>query len=301
MNIPFLSSLVGAKQSLFPIGLDYATLLQAASRSKMAYYPPETVQQMWEKTPDVYKNEFEKWIYPQLKETKDPPVFITSPPSSGEDAQAYVWKATDGTLYLVFRGTSSKQDALADLDVRTIALKNGARVHIGFYEQFLSVEPLITEQIEKSLPEVKALNVAGHSLGSALSQIAAAHYGEKYPSIDVSCYTFGCPRTGDVEFTRWFRRHVKNHVRVANENDPVPMIPQRPVWCHTNNTGVIINDSCDIRVQEKDIPWYMRIFASLTKIDFLAPIQDHDCDLYISRLSQIHSSHTIGNTKVTDI
>ncbi len=75
-----------------------------------------------------------------------------------------------------------------------------------------------------------------------------------------------------------------------NKNDPVPMIPLLPIWCHTNNHAFSINDDGKVDEVLMDTPWYGRLLHSVKQIDFLAPIQDHDCDLYVKRLQKLYEN-----------
>ena len=43
---------------------------------------------------------------------------------------------------------------------------------------------------------------AGHSLGGALATLAAYDIVKGCPNVDVACYTYGAPRTGNRAFAR---------------------------------------------------------------------------------------------------
>jgi hypothetical protein len=61
--------------------------------------------------------------------------------------------------------------------------------------------------------------IAGHSLGGALAQIAAAGMGGDQVA---ACYTFGSPRVGNVYFDLWVKAPS---YRVVNYADIVPQTP----------------------------------------------------------------------------
>lgn len=197
--------------------------------------------------------------------------------SSDEDTQVW-YKETEDTVYVTFRGTSSFKDILTDINLQTYRVKGNIRVHEGFYMQFKSVELDITKRLVKA--SGKNIVFAGHSLGGALAQIAAAYYGEVFDFAKVVCHTFGSPRVGNRYFVEWFSKWVDENVRVENKLDPVPMIPQFPRWVHTVNTCYSMDDS-SMKVREQDIPWYKR-FVRL----FSAKLSEHDSDLYIVRASK---------------
>jgi triacylglycerol lipase len=62
----------------------------------------------------------------------------------------------------------------------------------------------------------KTFYYCGHSLGGALSTIAALTFGAMYPDARHVCITFGSPRVGDTVFTDLFHKHVDESVRCVN-------------------------------------------------------------------------------------
>jgi len=263
-------------------------LLSSAVRSEMVYSDPVYIKEIWdytlrEITPvlDTTENRY----YTELLGVQSEPMFIQSPPETRQDAQAYLWEK-DTTIYLTFRGTSSKKDALADMNVIPHKIKDDIYVHKGFYNQFKSIEPVITAELqsEKYKDHITTIHVSGHSLAAALSQIAAAYYGDMFPELSIICHSFGCPRVGNKKFIEWFGTHVKEHMRVVNSHDPITMIPQRSCWYHTPMCLTFYSDT-NFKMNEKDSRWYIvRFVSSLFRINCLDPIKDHTCELYIQRL-----------------
>ena len=223
------------------------SVYEAAVRSKMAYLEPNEIP---------FKNEFI---------------------SSSEDTQVYIWKIDD-VVYVTFRGTSSLKDALDDLDIKRTRVSGKIKVHKGFYKQFQSVQIKITKILLKLTENASRIIFTGHSLGGALAQIAAAYYGDVLEDIFVTCYTFGSPRVGNKYFVEWFSKNVNEHVRVVNDNDPVPMIPTMFYWTHTDNISVKLTED-SVKYIEKDTPWYKRMFDV-----FKSNVKRHSCDEYVSRM-----------------
>lgn len=272
----------------------YPDILKSALRSKLAYSSPEEVLQKWNQARD--NNVDEKGSDPDpfldlLKYVKEPPMFITS----DEDAQAYIWYSGN-TMYLTFRGTSSSKDLSADFTLMPHHIKNNIKVHQGFFDQFASVEEDISEQVNDFLQSsVDAegdvqLVISGHSLGAALAQLATLYYGMIYPCVSIVCHTFGSPRVGNQAFVDVFERCCSENVRVVNFNDPVPMIPMAGIWKHSMRRCIVIDDNCKIQKREKDTPWYSRFCKAIGEIDFSNPIQDHECNEYIRRLTILASA-----------
>ncbi|MFN9110078.1 MAG: lipase family protein, partial [Bacteroidota bacterium] len=156
---------------------DYQKLLKSAARAKLAYLSPEEVEELYKKP--VPTNTFENWMLPQLTSL---PTFITSK-GGVEDAQAYVWKDQD-VLYISYRGTSSIQDALADLKVCTHWLNNSVCVHEGFWRQFKSIEEDVQSHITG---DVKMICMGGHSMGAACAQLAAVVFADRFPNVKFVC------------------------------------------------------------------------------------------------------------------
>ncbi len=203
--------------------------------------------------------------------------FITS----DQDTQLFFQRKGD-TVYVTFRGTSSFKDVITDMNIRTIRIKDKIRVHEGFYNQFKSVEIEITKRLIKHI-DAKNIIFTGHSLGGALAQLAAAYYGEILDFSNVICHTFGSPRVGNKYFVEWFSKHVDENIRVENNRDPVPMIPQFPYWHHTTNTCISVSDTQE-KEKTQDTPWFKRPFKL-----FKSKLSEHDCELYITRVKTIHA------------
>lgn len=227
------------------------SVYESAFRSKLAYLEPD-----------------------EMKKCVPEAEFISSP----EDAQVYFWKLDD-TIYITFRGTSSLKDASVDLNISRYRIRDRIKVHEGFFMQFKSVEIEITKRLVRT-PAQKII-FAGHSLGGALAQIAAAYYGEVFDFAHVVCHTFGSPRVGNKYFVEWFSKNVDENVRVINRGDPVPMMPTFHYWVHTTNACVVLYDDGHTELKPDDVPWYQRFYRLVSS----GKLHDHDCDLYVQRLS----------------
>jgi len=70
---------------------------------------------------------------------------------------------------------------------------------------------------------------AGHSLGGALATLAALEARRACPDttkLDISCYTFGAPRTGNHAFAREYNAAVPDTWGIIN--DQASPSPHRP-------------------------------------------------------------------------
>ncbi len=152
---------------------------------------------------------------------------LTSFHNNLTDGWAYI--AESGQLIvLAFRGTQSTLNwetnfhaALIhppDTDPRLL-------VHRGFYNAFeklsdgaKGIGQKMTELAKDTNGQVP-IYIAGHSLGGALAQIAAAVLGSDQVA---ACYTFGSPRVGNYVFDLWVK---PPSYRLINYADIVPQVP----------------------------------------------------------------------------
>jgi hypothetical protein len=128
----------------------------------------------------------------------------------------------DSHAVLAFRGTDpvTLPSWLADLSAKLVErAEYKGHVHQGFS----SVLRRTWSQIEKILHEVqdKPLFVTGHSMGGALSVLAACRLA-KIGRPPVAVYTFGSPRVGDLTFCDGYALPT---YRVVNGLDIVPELP----------------------------------------------------------------------------
>jgi predicted lipase len=145
-------------------------------------------------------------------------------------AQCYGLEA-DEHVVLTFRGTeaNTKNDVFADLNILLRPDYDGlqkGRVHSGFRDEVDTLWIPITEWLETK--GTKQIYTCGHSLGGAMSGIAAS----RLPG--AICYNYGCPRIGT---NKWKKAFEKGHkmFRFVNDRDIVPRIP--PTWMRYRHTG----------------------------------------------------------------
>ena len=75
-------------------------------------------------------------------------------------------------MFLIFRGTNSPTDAIADVMFRPETAPNGVMIHGGFLRTTLG-DAKLRAALEKHVIGDTELYVFGHSLGGALSQVVA--------------------------------------------------------------------------------------------------------------------------------
>jgi pimeloyl-ACP methyl ester carboxylesterase len=158
----------------------------------------------------------------------------------------YMSNSSNGTpldtpiIVVGFRGTSNAQEAAADAQARQIPCstvgitETVCGVHEGFSNTYNALRDELRVDLNRYLDRYPGamVRVVGHSLGGALSAIAAQEIARNYtkglnPKIkDLAVYTYGEPRVFSPPFAPIYRSQlVTTHYRVVNHHDPVPQVP----------------------------------------------------------------------------
>uniref|UniRef100_A0A7S2IH72 Fungal lipase-type domain-containing protein n=1 Tax=Helicotheca tamesis TaxID=374047 RepID=A0A7S2IH72_9STRA len=187
---------------------------------------------------------------------------------------------------VAFRGSVTPTDFLTDA---TIAFKREPNpiqdlskdqsetigIHQGFYNYLLkerkendgkSKLDEIFEHVEEAFADSECrasykLYVTGHSLGGALSTLFgfyAASSAIKVPT-PITVVSIASPRVGDTAFQSAFacleRQGVLRHLRVANEGDPVTILPEgsgKKVWAMMSPISYAAYKISDSKFKDKE-------------------------------------------------
>ena len=100
-----------------------------------------------------------------------------------------------------------------------------SKVHKGFFTGYLSVKDSIVSTL-KEQSDFDTLYITGHSMGAAIAVFCAIDLAreEHIDKTKIKLYTFGCPETGNDQFIKIFKRHIKTSFRVVNDDDLIPKI-----------------------------------------------------------------------------
>ena len=121
-------------------------------------------------------------------------------------------------LVIAFRGTDDLIDWSSNTQAYQSLFDNKGKVHTGFKDVYLSIKDELFEYInDLSLP----MFITGHSLGAALATLTSSDMVNN--SNYDSCYTFGSPKTGDLEFVDSLPN--EQIYRVINNSDVITTIP----------------------------------------------------------------------------
>lgn len=88
--------------------------------------------------------------------------------------------------------------------------------------------------------------ITGHSLGGALATLCALAVKKENPAVQVTCITFGAPRTGNIGFASLCDSKFECW-HVINEDDPIPRVP----WFFYKRNGqqIVITSRGDMIVR----------------------------------------------------
>lgn len=136
----------------------------------------------------------------------------------------------DGVIHVVFRGTRTADEWLADLDYPQVRVPWGGRAFQGFWRLYDALREALLGAVDSLIEAGTYHSVVftGHSLGGALAVLGGAELAAR-SGPPVAVYTFGAPRVGDPGFVEGYAAGVETSWRVANRNDPVPGLPPRQV------------------------------------------------------------------------
>lgn len=157
--------------------------------------------------------------------------------TGGYDQVGYVgYTPSQTNIYVVFRGSSDLENWLADINIEKIDYPycDKCEVHKGFYKAETEVFPKIYNAVSELRKQFPAYNVVftGHSLGAALTTLAAMDYLQNDPTATVILYNYGSPRVGNDQFAEWFSSNMKMRARVTHHKDIVVHSPTHERFTH---------------------------------------------------------------------
>jgi|GEM_PF-6227425 len=145
-------------------------------------------------------------------------------------------------------GTEIKHDLQMGKEGMQFGDKN-LKVHRGFKAEYESSKGSLFEALKQVNPD-QEVNVAGHSLGGAASQIFALDVATNHPKIKIGAvHTYGSPRVMSIEAAQEYNAVGLGDktLRIKQKADPVPRLaPKRAGYAH-------VGDKISVKAGEKSV------------------------------------------------
>jgi len=154
---------------------------------------------------------------------------------------------TNNEVLVCYHGTqfgkvfgSGGKEILHDVQVSGAKMNFGGEevsFHSGFKKEFMSSKDSMHQALSQTNVKEKGVHLSGHSLGAAVSQIAAldlaTHFGVKVHKVT----TFGGPRVFQKKAAELYNSKGLGDVtlRVKQDKDPVTRVVPRGLYHHTGN------------------------------------------------------------------
>ncbi|KAI8066407.1 Alpha/Beta hydrolase protein [Gongronella butleri] len=154
---------------------------------------------------------------------------------SGEKYDATFFIVTSKSkksIYVSFRGTYSKKQLQADFEANLIPYSPvpGAKVYQGHFLAYMEVQGKMVGTVSRLLKKYPdyGVEVIGHSMGASNALFAALDLYqriEKLNKSNIAIYSFGQPRSGDVNFAAYVNTVDMNYFRVTHAADQFANVP----------------------------------------------------------------------------
>jgi predicted lipase len=203
------------------------------------------------------------------------------------DTQGFV-AIKDKSIYIVWRGSSSKKDFQNDASVDKVPfIEEGEKVHIGFKSSWEAVKDQTYEALDKALKtlggedKIDNIIVCGHSLGAAVTTLFTYSIYTIYKSNKIISCTIGSPRVGNKVFKTNFDKSPIESLRIVHNLDVVTRAPN--IGYYHVNTELRIDDEGNVKkwmVDWKRVGDYLKaVFTGQT-------VKDHMTSNYINALNK---------------
>ena len=161
-----------------------------------------------------------------------------------------VWKSESEGIVVAIQGTDPLHDWSINWDLLNDKVEadpafrksvpKDVRVFHGFQEAWIKVSKRIIPVVKKAMKKYdeSRVSVTGHSLGAAMSLIAATHLHQELGDKTMHrIVVFGLPRTGNPAFATWIDATFGDRFHwVVNGGDPVPhLVPRHLDYQHPGN------------------------------------------------------------------
>lgn len=182
-----------------------------------------------------------------------PPVFgfsakeITGTVLGKERMLGYVYTSPKAII-IVFTGTVFVDEWTEDAEVSQVPIETlqgsqgSQKAHKGFYDMYSSLQSALKSHIAK-VRDTQPIYITGHSLGGALSTLAAFDLNQYEPIV----YTFASPRVFNIEGAQGYNNLITYTYRIHNTEDIFTSLPLPVIFGvdyeHVGNGGIPFTDN----------------------------------------------------------
>lgn len=124
-------------------------------------------------------------------------------------------------VYLAFRGCKDLDELMFCVETKMTKpfLNKDMMVNKAVWQKYEEVHENVKDILDSN-SDVEEVIFTGHSLGGAISQVAALMCGNK----NTMCITFGSPHVGNEAYKRECDARIPSNARVVVQQDVVPKI-----------------------------------------------------------------------------
>lgn len=147
---------------------------------------------------------------------------------------------------IIFRGTMTAADMMADLQISEQTATGLIKIHKGFNNIYQEIKPLLPLNIPY---------VAGHSLGCALAALYA------FDNVTTNAVLFAPPRTGNYAFANTINARTTSYINIA---DIVPTLPPNYIaeggvlyeYSHAGKIITFNSETTDMMTNHSTVTYY---------------------------------------------
>lgn len=135
----------------------------------------------------------------------------------GKITFSILWKPSEKSIIVAFRGTDSGTDVLQDIYMETDGLTQTSAGAVNtnvdklVKQYFLPAMKQVLDQVNSADQAYWKVIVTGHSKGGSEAIVAAYHLKTEYPSFKYVLRTFGSARAGNAAFSSWINARIPDN------------------------------------------------------------------------------------------
>ncbi|KAJ3394947.1 hypothetical protein HDU92_006412 [Lobulomyces angularis] len=232
--VPFISNKIELEVASFDLNSEIALMQSYASAS--------------------YCNLNKYWRFSACLKTPETQLVAHLP-----DAGYIAYNSKLSSIIIMFSGSSEFEDFIQDVMKELVPLDNYPSeflVHKGFQVSYRNIGNQVLKSVALLIGSypTTTIRIVGHSLGGALSSLAALHIAHAFPQIidSITVFTFGQPRIGN--------RHVAEKINLLFKDRYYRVTHEADIGIIRKTSNVTLNWARDVvtffPTNNEDKVWY---------------------------------------------